>query len=110
MTDHADVKLDLVLRQRKTINGEPRTLKATSATIVDMLDLAAGPISAVLYIAVQIAANPALLGTDTALATESPRRLLLFAVVISLSAWFIFDAVCRKLAQTGHDHSDAGFS
>ena len=57
MTDDADVKLDLVLRQQKTINGEPRTLKATAATIVDMLDLAAGPISAVLYIAVQIAAN-----------------------------------------------------
>ena len=40
MTDDADIKLDLVLRQQKTIHGEPRALKATAATKADMLDLA----------------------------------------------------------------------
>ena len=46
------------------------------------LGLAAGAISSVLYIAAQIAANPALLGTGAASASDPPRPLLLFAVVI----------------------------
>jgi hypothetical protein len=61
--------------------------------------LTAGAISAVLYIAAQIAANPALLGGTTA-SVEPPRSLLLFAVVIGFIAGFTFDAVYRKLAET----------
>jgi hypothetical protein len=71
------------------------------------LGLAAGAISSVLYIAAQIAANPALLGTGAASATEPPRPLLLFAVVIGFIAGFTFDAVYRKLAQTDVTHTEA---
>jgi hypothetical protein len=69
------------------------------------LGLGAGAISSVLYIATQIAANPALLGT--APASEPPRPLLLFAVVIGFIAGFTFDAVYRKLAETDVTHTGA---
>ena len=76
-----------------------------SAARTTVLGLAAGAISAVLYIAAQIAANPALLGRTPA-ATEPPRPLLLFAVVIGFIAGFTFDAVYRKLAETDVTQTD----
>jgi hypothetical protein len=71
------------------------------------LGLAAGAISSVLYIAAQIAANPALLRTGATFASELPRPLLLFAVVIGFIAGLTFDAVFRKLVETDVVHTEA---
>jgi len=54
-----------------------------------------------------ITANPALLGTGTAPASEPTRPLLLFSVVIGFIAGFTFDAVYRKLAETDVTHTGA---
>ena len=81
--------------------------RTRSATRTTSLGLAAGAICAVLYIATQIAANPALLGTGPAPTSEPPRPLLLFAVVIRCIVGFTFDAVYRKLAQTNVVNTEA---
>ncbi|MBP2291873.1 hypothetical protein [Azospirillum rugosum] len=71
------------------------------------LGVAAGFISSLLYIVSQVAANPAMLGTGATPASDPPRLLLLFAVLIGFIADFTFDAVYRKLARTDVVHTGA---
>jgi hypothetical protein len=66
----------------------PRTL---------VLGLAAGGVSAVLYLVAQFAASPVLGGT-AASGGPQPNALLLFAVMIGFIAGFTFDTVYKKLA------------
>jgi hypothetical protein len=66
-----------------------------------VLGLAAGGISAILYLIAQFAANPGILGVTTATTQANPQpALLVFAVAIGFIAGFTSDAVYRKLGQT----------
>jgi hypothetical protein len=69
-----------------------------SATVVAALGLAAGGISALLFLLSQLAATPDLLNASNPEAADRARNLTLFGAGIGFVAGFTFESVYRKLA------------
>ena len=68
------------------------------ATVMAALGLAAGGISALLFLVSQLAATPDLLSATVPDALDRARRLTLFGAGIGFVAGFTFESVYRRVA------------
>lgn len=77
-----------------------------SATVMAALGLAAGGISALLFLLSQLAATPDLLDAASPEAVDRARNLTLFGAGIGFVGGFTFETVYRKLAGTDVVHTE----